>query len=66
MSISNLLSYADLVRIGVVNNRTQLRRLTKENNFPKGFLLSVNARRWTEDEVSEWVEIRRVGCGEHK
>ena len=61
MTISNLLSYADLVRIGVVNNRTQLSRLTKSQNFPEGFLLSANARRWQEEEVDEWIELRRKG-----
>ncbi len=61
MPISILLSYADLVRIGVVNNRTQLSRLTKGQDFPVGFLISANARRWQEEEVDEWIELRRKG-----
>jgi predicted DNA-binding transcriptional regulator AlpA len=64
MPISNLLSYADLVRIGVVNNRTQLSRLKKGQEFPEGFLISENARRWQEDEVAEWIEVRR-GTGSY-
>ena len=62
MTISNLLSYADLVRLGIVNNRTQLSRLTKCQNFPEGFLISANARRWQEEEVDEWIELRRKGA----
>jgi predicted DNA-binding transcriptional regulator AlpA len=55
MPIPKLLSYADLVHLGVVNNRTQLSRLKKRAGFPAGFLLSANSRRWHENEIEEWV-----------
>jgi hypothetical protein len=59
MTFSNLLSFNHLKAKGVVDNRTQLSRLIKTQNFPEGFLLSVNARRWTEEEIGEWIETRR-------
>jgi hypothetical protein len=62
MSIPRLLAYSDLEQSGIVNNRTQLSRNIKDLGFPEGFLISSNARRWTEDEVSEWVEVRRAIC----
>lgn len=55
MPVSKLLSYNDLVSLGVVNNRTQLSRLKRNKGFPEGFLLSANSRRWYEHEVEEWV-----------
>lgn len=55
MSISKLLSYSDLVHLGVVNNRTQLSRLQRNIDFPEGFLLSANSRRWYEHEIEEWI-----------
>ena len=58
MPIPKLLSYADLVHLGVVNNRTQLSRLKKRAGFPAGFLLSANSRRWHENEIEEWVSHR--------
>jgi len=59
MSLPKLLSFKELKDQGVVNNMTQLHRLIKNRNFPNGFLLSANARRWTEEEVANWVEARR-------
>ena len=61
MHLSNFLSFEQLKSRGVVNNRTQLSRLIGKCNFPPGFLLSANARRWTEEEVAEWIETRRAG-----
>jgi predicted DNA-binding transcriptional regulator AlpA len=58
MSMMKMLSYADLVQVGVVNNRTQLSRLVKNYDFPTGFLISANARRWFEEDVVEWVGTR--------
>jgi predicted DNA-binding transcriptional regulator AlpA len=60
MSVPRLLAYSDLEQCGIVNNRTQLSRNIKDLGFPEGFLISSNARRWTEDEVAEWVEVRRA------
>jgi hypothetical protein len=62
MSVPRLLAYSDLEQCGIVNNRTQLSRNIKYLGFPEGFLISSNARRWTEDEVAEWVEVRRAIC----
>jgi predicted DNA-binding transcriptional regulator AlpA len=58
MPITKLLSYNDLVSLGIVNNRAQLSRLQKNIGFPEGFLLSANSRRWHEVEVEEWVNGR--------
>jgi predicted DNA-binding transcriptional regulator AlpA len=55
MTVSKLLSYTDLVDLGVVNNRTQLSRLQRNIGFPEGFLLSANSRRWYENEIEEWI-----------
>jgi predicted DNA-binding transcriptional regulator AlpA len=60
MSVPRLLAYSDLEQCGIVNNRTQLSRNIKDLGFPEGFLISSNARRWTEDEVVEWIEARRA------
>jgi predicted DNA-binding transcriptional regulator AlpA len=58
MPVSKLFSFADLVGLGIVNNRTQLSRLQKNLGFPSGFLLSENARRWHEAEIEEWLGRR--------
>jgi predicted DNA-binding transcriptional regulator AlpA len=58
MPINKLLSYNDLVSLGVVNNRAQLSRLQRNIGFPEGFLLSANSRRWYEHEIEEWVSLR--------
>jgi hypothetical protein len=55
----NLLSFADLHARGIVSNWPQLRRLIANYNFPAGFLLSANSRRWTEEEVEAWLSARR-------
>ncbi len=60
MPVSRLLSYNDLVSLGVVNNRAQLSRLQKKIGFPKGFLLSENSRRWHEHDIDEWLEGRQA------
>ncbi|MFI4935207.1 MAG: helix-turn-helix transcriptional regulator [Caulobacterales bacterium] len=54
-----LLTFDDLKARGVVNNRTQLARLIANASFPKGFLLSANARRWDESEIETWLQGRR-------
>jgi hypothetical protein len=64
MSCLKILSYADLKTNGIVNNRTQLGRLIENHDFPSGFLLSANSRRWTEPEIAEWLDIRRSGQSE--
>jgi predicted DNA-binding transcriptional regulator AlpA len=58
MPMNKLLSYNDLDRLGIVNNRAQLSRLQKNNGFPLGFLLSENSRRWHEQDIEEWVNLR--------
>jgi predicted DNA-binding transcriptional regulator AlpA len=54
------LAFDDLKHLGVCGNRTQLSRLIKKYDFPPGFLLTANARRWSEEEVAGWVESRRA------
>ena len=60
MNRLKVMSYADLNADGIVSNRTQLSRLIKNEDFPPGFLLSANSRRWTEEEVAEWLDKRRA------
>ncbi|MBT4016608.1 MAG: hypothetical protein HOE62_01565 [Alphaproteobacteria bacterium] len=64
MTRIKILSYADLKADGIVGNRTQLGRLIELDDFPPGFLLSANSRRWTELEVAEWLQKRRAGQDE--
>jgi hypothetical protein len=68
MPVTKLLSYNDLVRLGIFNNRAQLSRLQKSIGFPVGFLLSANSRRWHEHEIEDWVnhrsDVAAVDAGE--
>ncbi|HMF26434.1 MAG TPA: hypothetical protein VKG24_30540 [Pseudolabrys sp.] len=59
------LRYADLVALGIVNNRTTLRNWIEgkglepgQKPFPRGQLIGPNSRAWREDEVQAWLEAR--------
>jgi hypothetical protein len=58
--VVSLLRFADLKARGIVNNRIQLRRLQELHGFPRGRMLSPNARTWTEQEIKEWYSSRPV------
>lgn len=50
--------YPDLVKAGIVNNRTTLARWVRDNGFPAGVLLGPNTRAWPTDAVDAWLEAR--------
>ena len=55
------LRYADLLRLGVVNNRATLGNWIKDHGFPPGQLTGPNSRTWGEDEVQAWLDSRPTG-----
>lgn len=56
---SVLLRFAELRERGIVRNREQLRCLINEHGFPRGFLLTPNARVYDDAEVEAWLDSRR-------
>jgi predicted DNA-binding transcriptional regulator AlpA len=58
--MDRLLSFKDLVALGVVGNRVTLGRWIRRCGFPSGTLLGPNSRRWSEAEVKAWIEARRA------
>jgi predicted DNA-binding transcriptional regulator AlpA len=52
------LRYADLERLGVVNNRETLQNWIRKRGFPRGQLTGPNSRTWGEDEVQRWLDSR--------
>ena len=52
------LRYADLERLGVVNNRATLGLWIRNHGFPRGQLTGPNSRTWGEDEVQAWLDSR--------
>ena len=57
--VDRIIRFTDLKREGIVNNRATLSRWIKKCDFPCGFLLGPNSRRWYEHEIDEWL-CRRV------
>jgi predicted DNA-binding transcriptional regulator AlpA len=57
--VCRVIRFSDLKERGVVNNRATLSRWIKRSNFPCGFLIGPNSRRWYEHEIDEWL-CRRV------
>ena len=53
--------YRDLVERGLFNSRMTLWRSIERENFPRGILITPNARCWTEDEVHQWIACRPTG-----
>jgi predicted DNA-binding transcriptional regulator AlpA len=53
-----LLRYEDLVAMGVVRNRTSLRRWIKTANFPAPIRLGPHSIAWRKDLVLRWLESR--------
>jgi predicted DNA-binding transcriptional regulator AlpA len=52
------LRYADLERLGIVNNRETLGNWIRKQGFPRGQLTGPNSRTWGEDEVRAWLDSR--------
>lgn len=52
------LRYADLLALGIVNNRTTLSIWIRRRGFPCGQLTGPNSRTWDEGEVQAWLESR--------
>ena len=50
--------YRDLVEANIVRNWPQLLRLIAIEGFPRGVLLSPNARAWGIGEVRDWLASR--------
>lgn len=59
-----LYRFSDLRSANIVNNWPQLRRLQDHHDFPRGFLLSPNARAWDADEVEIWLNARRMASAD--
>lgn len=55
------LRYADLLALGIVNNRPTLQNWIKDRDFPPGQLTGPNTRTWTEAEVQAWLDRRPTG-----
>jgi CP4-57 regulatory protein AlpA len=58
-----LLGYDDLVKQGIVNNRSTLARWERDYGFPPGIRLGPHTRRWTPTEIIQWLETRRGATG---
>jgi predicted DNA-binding transcriptional regulator AlpA len=55
------LRYADLLALGVVNNRPTLQNWIRDRGFPVGQLTGPNSRSWGEAEVQAWLDSRPTG-----
>jgi predicted DNA-binding transcriptional regulator AlpA len=53
-----MLRFDDLVRHGIVRNRTTLYRWIGALGFPRGKLIGPNTRVWSEHEINTWLESR--------
>ncbi len=59
MSVSQTyLRFADLVALGIVNNRVTLSRWQREQAFPKPVPLGPNTRVWLKEEIDGWLAVR--------
>jgi predicted DNA-binding transcriptional regulator AlpA len=56
--IARRLRFADLVALGIVNNRVTLQNWIRDRGFPPGQLIGPNSRSWGEDEVWSWLNNR--------
>jgi predicted DNA-binding transcriptional regulator AlpA len=59
------LRYADLERLGIVNNRETLQNWIRKQGFPRGQLTGPNSRTWGEDEVRAWLDSRPTAAKQH-
>jgi hypothetical protein len=58
--MTKLLRFSDLKERRIAENWNRVRRLQQEQGFPPGFLLSPQCRVWTEQEVEDWLQSRRL------
>jgi predicted DNA-binding transcriptional regulator AlpA len=56
--MEQLLRYADLEALGIVNNRATLANWIRDRGFPVGQLIGPNSRSWSETEVKAWIANR--------
>jgi hypothetical protein len=56
--LTPLLRFADLKRLGIVKNYTQLKTLIESQQFPPGRWISNTAHTWSEAEVQHWLDTR--------
>ena len=56
--MTRFLRFADLKAAGICRNWPTLQRQIKNLGFPRGVLLSANARGWDEAEVEAWLAAR--------
>jgi predicted DNA-binding transcriptional regulator AlpA len=56
--VNRYLRYSDLLARGIVRNRTGLRDLIENHDFPPGIMLSPNVRGFEESLVVEWLQSR--------
>jgi hypothetical protein len=54
-----LVAFNDLKARGIVQSWAQSKRLQLQG-FPPGRMISANARRWTEEEIEDWIASRPV------
>ena len=52
------LRFADLVALGLFNNRNTLKNWIRDYGFPTGQLTGPNTRTWGEDEVEAYIKTR--------
>lgn len=52
------LRYADLVALGIVNNRVTLQNWINKEGFPRGAMIGANTRVWDESAVTAWLKSR--------
>jgi hypothetical protein len=55
--------FADLNAAGIVDNRTQLKRIVEVEGFPPGVMLSPNTRAWLVSDVRAWLATRPAAGG---
>ena len=63
--MDKLLRYADLVELGLFNNRNTLKNWVRLRGFPPGRLVGPNTRMWTESEVKEFIATRLTAAKWH-
>jgi predicted DNA-binding transcriptional regulator AlpA len=56
--VQKRLRYADLLALGIVNNRVTLANWIRDRGFPRGQLTGPNSRTYGEAEVQAWLASR--------
>jgi predicted DNA-binding transcriptional regulator AlpA len=54
--------FCDLKALGIVEDRTTLRRRMKSDGFPQPIVLSGNSVAWVASEVGKWLRSRPRGA----